>query len=61
MEIDVNRDEGLPVCHRAFCPWSFLSHSLISDLDEDLKVRFIKSAGDTIGLKIRENLNKMGR
>lgn len=49
------------MCHGALCPWSLFSHSFVSHLDKDLKVKFIKSAGNTIGSKVRENLHKLGR
>ena len=49
--MDVNLDERHLACHRAFCPWSFFSHSFISDLDEDLKVRLIESVCNTIEFK----------
>lgn len=53
MQVDVNLNEGLLVCHGpfSFCSWPF-SLSILSDLDEDLKVRFVKLAGDTQDKKL---------
>lgn len=45
---------------QGFLSLVLLSHSIISDLDEDFKLRLVKLAGDATGLK-RGNLNKLGR